>query len=224
MSKITKMHSPAEENYIKAVYKITERQTEPAGTNALAEVLQTTAASVTDMLKRLSAKGLVVYAARQGCTLSDTGRQLALQLLRKHRLWETFLFEKLDFSWDEVHELAEQLEHIQSDELINRLDVFLGCPQFDPHGDPIPDAAGQLASRRQLPLASLPLCQPATIVGVGMHDPAFLQYLDYMGLRLGTQVEVLECFGYDLSLRIALPQGEERVVSHKVAQHLLVGA
>ena len=216
------MHSPAEENYIKAVYKITAQQAEPAGTNALAEVLQTTAASVTDMLKRLSAKGLVVYTARQGCTLSETGRRLALQLLRKHRLWETFLFEKLDFSWDEVHELAEQLEHIQSDELINRLDAFLGCPQFDPHGDPIPDADGRLASRHQLPLASLPLCEPAVIVGVGMHDPAFLQYLDYMGLRLGTRVEVLECFSYDLSLRLALPQGEERVVSHKVAQHLLV--
>jgi DtxR family Mn-dependent transcriptional regulator len=214
--------SSAEENYLKAVYKVSERLSGSANTNALAEELQTTAASVTDMLKRLSAKGLLLYESRRGCTLSAEGRLEAMQLVRKHRLWETFLVDKLQFSWDEVHDIAEQLEHIQSEMLVDRLDAFLGRPRFDPHGDPIPDAQGRLAERRQLPLAQLQLAQKAVIVGVIDHQSSFLQYLDRTGLTLGVQVEVVECFQYDQSMRLRLPGGQELIVSHKVSQQLLV--
>jgi DtxR family Mn-dependent transcriptional regulator len=214
--------SSAEENYLKAVYKVSERLSGSANTNALAEELQTTAASVTDMLKRLSAKGLLLYESRRGCTLSSEGRLEAMQLVRKHRLWETFLVDKLQFSWDEVHEIAEQLEHIQSEVLVDRLDAFLGRPRFDPHGDPIPDAQGRLAERRQLPLAQLQLAQKAVIVGVIDHQSSFLQYLDRTGLTLGVQVEVIECFQYDQSMRLRLAAGQELIVSHKVSQQLLV--
>lgn len=214
--------SSAEENYLKAVYKVSERLSGSANTNALAEELQTTAASVTDMLKRLSAKGLLLYESRRGCTLSAEGRLEAMQLVRKHRLWETFLVDKLQFSWDEVHDIAEQLEHIQSEMLVDRLDAFLGRPRFDPHGDPIPDAQGRLTERRQLPLAQLQLAQKAVIVGVIDHQSSFLQYLDRTGLTLGVQVEVVECFQYDQSMRLRLPGGQELIVSHKVSQQLLV--
>ncbi len=214
--------SSAEENYLKAVYKVSERLSGSANTNALAEELQTTAASVTDMLKRLSAKGLLLYESRRGCTLSAEGRLEAMQLVRKHRLWETFLVDKLQFSWDEVHDIAEQLEHIQSEMLVDRLDAFLGRPRFDPHGDPIPDAQGRLTERRQLPLAQLQLAQKAVIVGVIDHQSSFLQYLDRTGLTLGVQVEVVECFQYDQSMRLRLSGGQELIVSHKVSQQLLV--
>jgi DtxR family Mn-dependent transcriptional regulator len=145
-----------------------------------------------------------------------------MQLVRKHRLWETFLVDKLQFSWDEVHDIAEQLEHIQSEMLVDRLDAFLGRPRFDPHGDPIPDAQGRLTERRQLPLAQLQLAQKAVIVGVIDHQSSFLQYLDRTGLTLGVQVEVVECFQYDQSMRLRLPGGQELIVSHKVSQQLLV--
>lgn len=214
--------SSAEENYLKAVYKVSERLNGPASTNLLAEELQTTAASVTDMLKRLSAKGLILYELRRGCQLSAEGRVVTMQLVRKHRLWETFLVDKLGFSWDEVHDMAEQLEHIQSAVLVERLDDFLGRPRFDPHGDPIPDALGQFAERHQMPLARLELNRKAVIVGVRDHQPAFLQYLDKTGLTLGVGLQVVECFDYDHSMRLQTSHGTEVVISHKIGQQLLV--
>ena len=135
--------STAEENYLKAIFKITEKEGKTATTNAIAAALNTTAASVTDMLKRLAEKDLINYEKYRGVQLSSGGEQIATILIRKHRLWEVFLVNKLGFAWDEVHELAEQLEHIQGEALVERLDEYLGRPQFDPHGDPIPDAEGR---------------------------------------------------------------------------------
>lgn len=216
------MISQAEENYLKAIFKISEKASKAASTNAIAAELQTTAASVTDMLKRLSDKNLIDYEKYRGVLLTPEGNQLATSLIRKHRLWEVFLVEKLGYAWDEVHDLAEQLEHVQGDTLVARLDSFLGHPKFDPHGDPIPDAEGQWAFRQQAPLATLQPGERGVITGVDDHSSAFLQYLDQMGLVLGAQVELLERFLYDQSMRVRTPGGLEITLSEKVGQNLYV--
>ncbi len=214
--------SQTEENYLKAVFKICENGERAASTNAIAGELNTTAASVSEMLKRLSGKNLICYEKHRGVTLSETGSQIATSLVRKHRLWEVFLVKTLHFSWDEVHDMAEQLEHIQSAELVERLDRFLGHPAFDPHGDPIPDAAGKFTERRQQRLGDLSPGEKGVVVGVLEHSPVFLQYLDKMGLGLGAQLEVLERYDFDQSLRIWVNQQSETIISVKVSSKLLV--
>ncbi|WP_243389180.1 metal-dependent transcriptional regulator, partial [Flavobacterium psychrophilum] len=136
----------SEENYLKTIYHLTTISDSEVSTNAIAEKMETKASSVTDMLKKLSEKDLINYKKYQGVSLTETGSLSAKMIVRKHRLWEVFLVEKLDFPWDEVHDIAEQLEHIKSEKLINKLDDFLGNPTEDPHGDPIPNANGQIIS------------------------------------------------------------------------------
>ena len=212
----------AEENYLKAVFKITENDDKAASTNAIAAMMTTSAASVTDMLKRLAGKGLLHYEKHRGVVLSERGGELATNLVRKHRLWEVFLVKMLDFSWDKVHDIAEQLEHVQSDELVERLDGFLDRPQFDPHGDPIPDANGKMTMRKQILLSSLDPEDQAVLVGVQESTTTFLQYLDKMRLSLGTKFQVVERFGYDGSMKIVLIEGEEITLSPKVCENLFV--
>ena len=216
------MLSQTEENYLKAIFKTCEKDGKPASTNAIASEMETKAASVTDMVKRLSEKDLVFYEKYKGVTLTEKGVRLSTNLIRKHRLWEVFLVNKLNFSWDEVHEIAEQLEHIQSPELVERLDEFLGHPQFDPHGDPIPNAEGVFAFRKQILLSELVPQKTAVIVGVKEHSTPFLQYLDRANLTLGTTIKVLEKFEYDESLRIIINDQTELVLSSKVSQNLFV--
>lgn len=216
------MISPTEENYLKSIFDLSQKTEETISTNAIAACMNTSAASVTDMLKRLTDKGYTVYEKYKGVLLSEKGKTAATQLIRKHRLWETFMVEKLHFSWDEVHPIAEQLEHIQSDTLIDRLDAFLGYPQFDPHGDPIPDKNGKFTYRRQVPLAELKVEQIGVIVGVGDHSSSFLKYVEQLNMVLGTKIKVLEHFEYDMSLRLLLNDKTERIVSHKVCQNLFV--
>ena len=213
--------SYTEENYLKAIFKISEKEGKAASTNAMSGEMQTSAASVTDMIKRLSEKELINYERYKGVTLTPSGNKLATSLIRKHRLWEVFLVEKLGFSWDEVHEIAEQLEHIQSIELVKRLDEFLGHPRFDPHGDPIPDADGNFAFRKQVPLNDLKPSESGVIVGVQDHSTSFLQYLDRLSLVLGTEVKVLEKFEYDESMKILL-NNKEMILSKKVNQNLFI--
>ena len=216
--------SQAEENYLKAIFKICESEDKPASTNSIASELNTSAAAVSDMLKRLSAKekDLVHYKPHRGVTLTREGNQLATMLIRKHRLWEVFLCDVLRFSWDEVHDMAEQLEHIQSEELIKRLDEFLGQPRFDPHGDPIPDAEGKFVKRKQILLAALKEGESGIVVGVQEHSPAFLRYLDKMELGLGVRVKVTEIFEFDSSVKVRLLSGKEFTISSKVSDNLLV--
>ncbi|MEZ4940940.1 MAG: metal-dependent transcriptional regulator [Saprospiraceae bacterium] len=216
------MISQAEENYLKAIFKISEKEAKAATTNAIAAEMQTTAASVTDMLKRLAEKNLIDYEKYRGVQLTPEGNKLATALIRKHRLWEVLLVEKLGFAWDEVHELAEQLEHVQGNGLVDRLDEFLGHPKFDPHGDPIPDAEGRWSFRQQVLLGTLKVGDHAVVTGVDDHSAAFLQYLDQMHLALGAQLELLERFPYDQSLRIRTGNGQEIVLSEKVGQNLYV--
>lgn len=213
--------SQTEENYLKAIYKIAEREDKPASTNAIASSMNTSAASVTDMIKRLSEKDLVNYERYRGVTMTKEGQQIATHLIRKHRIWEVFLVDKLDFSWDEVHDIAEQLEHIQSIELINRLDEYLDFPRFDPHGDPIPDEDGIFTFRKQVILAEMAEGEEGVIVGVQDHTTRFLQYLDQMELTLGTNIKLVERYPYDDSIKIMVGQ-KELVISKKVSQHLFV--
>jgi DtxR family Mn-dependent transcriptional regulator len=214
--------SSTEENYLKAIFKICEGEEKVATTNAIAAEMNTTAASVTDMLKRLSGKALINYESRKGVTLTEEGNKVATTLVRKHRLWEVFLVKTLHFSWDEVHEIAEQLEHIQSPELINRLDQLLGEPKFDPHGDPIPDAEGNFTFRRQTPLSEMLEGDEGVVVGVLEHSSTFLQYLDRMELGLGARVKLIEKFEFDASVRIILNAKTETIISNKVSSNLLV--
>ncbi len=223
LSKITPfMLSITEENYLKAIFKIAERDLSPVNTNAVATAMQTTAASVTDMIKRLSEKELLDYEKYKGVLLTEKGRKLATNLIRRHRLWEVFLTEKLGFSWDEVHEIAEELEHINSEQLIDRMDTFLGYPRFDPHGDPIPDADGHWTRRPQVLLGTLLPGQLGIVTGVDDHTTAFLQYLNQLGLGLGDHIAVVNRVEYDNSMIIQLENGKSIAVSDKVVQHLFV--
>jgi DtxR family Mn-dependent transcriptional regulator len=217
------MHlSTAEENYLKAIFKVSEKAQKSASTNAIAKHLVTSAASVTDMLKRLAEKEYINYERYKGVTLTSEGGKLATQLIRKHRLWEVFLVKKLRFTWDQVHDIAEQLEHIQSNELIMRLDAYLDYPKFDPHGDPIPNADGKFTIRNQSPLSDMHKGQTGSLVGVKEHQSEFLQYLNKQNIKLGTIISILETISYDRSMRIVLDNKREIQITEAVAQNLLI--
>lgn len=211
----------SEENYLKTIYHLTIVSDSEISTNAIAEKMETKASSVTDMLKKLAEKDLVNYKKYQGVSLTEKGRLSAKMIVRKHRLWEVFLVEKLDFSWDEVHDIAEQLEHIKSEKLINKLDDFLGNPTEDPHGDPIPDANGQIVKIEKQLLSEFPLQQKGICVGVKDTSSEFLKYLDKQQIALGSTIEVVSKETFDASLKIKVDQ-KELVVSNKIAANLYV--
>jgi DtxR family Mn-dependent transcriptional regulator len=217
------VHSLAEENYLKAIYKLQERNGEVVATSALALVMGVHAPSVTDMLKRMAEKKLVSYKKSKGFKLTEKGKQVAVAIIRNHRLWEVFLVYKLGFKWDEVHDLAEQLEHIHSENLTNKLDKFLGFPKVDPHGDPIPDANGVIPKSKAVLLSSLKTDEQGTFTGVTDHTAAFLNYLDKTGITLGDNIKVKAIEEFDQSFKIQLKAKKEVVVSHKVANSLLIG-
>lgn len=211
-----------EENYLKAVYHLSGDRKVPVPTGMLAEYLHISAASVTDKLKRLKQDGLVEYQKSKGVYLSSTGKEVALAVIRKHRLWEQFLVQVLGFAWDEVHDMAEQLEHIQSSMLIERLDTYLGHPHFDPHGDPIPDASGTVHAALSIPLSDAPPESWLTIIAVANHDPEFLRYLEGKGLKLNTRVFIDHKESYDGSLVLKLQQGSDLHVSEAVSSQIRV--
>ena len=211
----------SEENYLKTIYHLTTLLDSEVSTNAIAEKMDTKASSVTDMLKKLSDKGLVNYKKYQGVSLTENGRLAAKMIVRKHRLWEVFLVEKLDFSWDEVHDIAEQLEHIQSDKLINKLDDFLGNPTEDPHGDPIPDVHGRIVKIEKQLLSELHENQSGICVGVKDTSSEFLKYLDKQEIALGSKISVITKESFDQSLRIQVGD-RELTISHKIAGNLFV--
>jgi DtxR family Mn-dependent transcriptional regulator len=216
------VHSFTEENYLKAIYKLQETNGEVVATSALAQVMGVHAPSVTDMLKRMGQKKLVSYQKSKGVKLTEKGRQVAIGIVRNHRLWEVFLVEKLGYGWDEVHDIAEQLEHIQGEELINKLDAYLGFPKTDPHGDPIPDAKGVLPKLKSVLLSSLKEGEEATFTGVSDHSTSFLHYLDKAGIALGDMLKVKSIEQYDQTYTLALKGKREVTVSHKVANSILV--
>ena len=217
------MSSSAEENYIKAIFTIAERTGKGASTTAIAAQLSTKASSVTDMVKRLNEKGLVDHRPYHGVTLTDEGTRIATQIIRKHRLWETFLVNHLNYKWDEVHELAEQLEHIDSDDLHDRLDKFMDHPKFDPHGDPIPDKEGRIVDMAgAVPLAEVPKDTLVHIVGVKDSSPAFLKLLDGLGLKLGTQLTVNRRFEFGNSVEVSSRFRSGLLLQEEVSLQLIV--
>lgn len=215
------MFSQSEENYIKTIYHLAVDSEKGISTNAIAKKLTTKASSVTDMVKKLSEKEVVVYKKYQGVRLTDFGKKTAANIIRKHRLWEVFLVEKLNFSWDEVHEVAEQLEHIKSPKLINELDAFLGFPKQDPHGDPIPDKDGNIQVIDKKLLATLETNDKGVCVGVNDSSSEFLQFLDKQGIGLGAVIEILEREPFDESLKIKV-NDKELTISNKIANNLYI--
>lgn len=211
----------SEENYLKTIYHLTTASDSEVSTNAIAEKMETKASSVTDMLKKLAEKGLVNYKKYQGVSLTQEGKLEAKMIVRKHRLWEVFLVEKLGFSWDEVHDIAEQLEHIKSEKLINKLDDFLDNPTEDPHGDPIPDREGRIIKIEKQLLSELSENQSGICVGVKDTSSEFLKYLDKQEIALGSKIEFLSKESFDLSLRIKV-NGKELTISNKIASNLFV--
>lgn len=210
-----------EENYLKAIYQLSEQKQE-VFTNDVAEHVQTSAASVTDMLKKLSVKKLVNYKPYKGVSLTEPGAEAALLVIRKHRLWEVFLVEKLKFNWDEVHEVAEQLEHIQSGLLIKRLDEFLGHPSYDPHGDPIPDDSGKIPQRKQQLLSELSPGISGMVSCLKETSGAFLRYLDKIGIGIGTKVKILQIAEFDSSMELEIDQHKNATVSYEVAKNIFI--
>ena len=216
------MSSFTEENYLKAIYKLSGDKEKHVSTNAIAGLLNTKASSVTDMLKKLADKKFIRYKKYRGVTLANDGKKVALKIIRKHRLWELFLVEHLNFKWDEVHEIAEQLEHIISPELVKKLDRYLKYPKYDPHGDPIPDKDGNIHSYKKVSLTDLSINESAVIVGVKDSSALFLQYLENVKLVPGTKISVINRFDYDNSISVSINGKKEIAVSNKVSKNLYV--
>ena len=218
------MPSQTEENYLKAIYKLAEAAPDATGVsnNRIAAALDTRAASVTDMLRRLADKGLLAYERYRGVQLTPEGQRLALLTIRKHRLWEVFLVQQLGFNWDEVHEVAEELEHVQSPLLMRRLDAFLGYPALDPHGDPIPAEDGAMRRPAHRLLADLVVGERGTLAAVKNTTAPFLQYLDKVGLQLGAMVEVLDKVYFDNSFEIKINRERTTLISAEVSCNLFV--
>jgi DtxR family transcriptional regulator, Mn-dependent transcriptional regulator len=214
------MNTLAEENYLKSIYHLSINN-ESVSTNQIAALLNTKAASVTDMLKKLADKQLINYARYQGVSLTAIGEKIALHIVRKHRLWEYFLVEKLNFKWDEVHEMAEEMEHISSTELVDRLDKFMGYPKYDPHGDPIPDCNGKFKAHELQPISTIGVNEGGVISGVRDHSVGFLQYLEKQQLTIGKSIIVTEIIEYDHSM--ILQTGDKKIhISREVANNLLI--
>lgn len=212
-----------EENYLKAIYYLQqESSSQEVSVNDIAERMSTRPATVTDMLRKLSEKKLIHYEKYKKTQLSKSGVSVALQIVRKHRLWEVFLHEKLRFSWDEVHEVAEELEHIRSAKLIERLDEFLGFPRFDPHGDPIPNAAGEVRPASNTTLSESEAGKKLVLVAVKDTSSAFLQHLERFGLHIGSALTVNEFLPFDHSVMVTIDKAEPVMLSEKIATNLLV--
>lgn len=213
--------SATEENYLKSIYTLSAFSNEAVSTNAVAERLQNSAASVTDMIKRLAAKGLVEHIPYRGVKLRREGRLKALFLLRKHRLWECFLHDKLNFPWDELHDIAEQLEHIQSPSLVDRLDEFLGYPKFDPHGEPIPDGDGRTSEQDTIALNQAPNNKSLIVKSV-VDEVELLKYLTELDIGISSEFRIDKKIPFDNSILIQKSDGRKLNISHKAAERIFI--
>ena len=214
-------YSVSEENYIKSIYHL-QQQTATVTTNSLANELRTKPASVTDMLKKLQTKQLVEYEKYRGFKLNTTGNKIALGIVRRHRLWEFFLVNKLGFEWDKVHDIAEELEHVSSPELIKKLDIFLNFPQTDPHGDPIPDTNGKIAVIKQLSLAEIAAKKNVVVSSVSNQSPEMLEMLKHYHIGIGPSLKVNKQFAFDGSIEIKVVQQAPCIISEQVAKNIFV--
>ena len=216
------MNSFTEENYLKAIFKLSTKENDGVSTNSIAEELNTKASSVTDMIKKLSEKKLVKYKKYQGVNLTKKGKDIAVSIIRNHRLWEVFLVEKLNFKWDEVHDLAEDLEHINSKKLTDQLDEFLEFPKYDPHGDPIPDKDGNLYDHKDITLADLEPSDKGVVLGVKEHSKSYLNYLESVNLVLGAEIKVIDIVDFDHSMSASVNNKKTVNISHQACKNLII--
>lgn len=213
--------SQTEENYLKAIFSLSIAISKAISTNSIAEKLNTKASSVTDMVKKLAEKKLIDYKKYQGVSLTQEGKYIAVKIIRKHRLWEVFLVKHLDFSWDEVHEVAEQLEHVKSTKLTKQLDAYLDFPTHDPHGDPIPDENGNIAHHTEVMLSSIEEGKECIVMGVKDSSTSFLKYLDSSNIKLGSSIKTLNKEDFDNSMQIEIAD-KKLSISHLIAKNLFV--
>ena len=211
----------SEENYLKAILSINLNKNNVASTNEIANTLNTSAASVTEMVKKLQDKKLVIYEKYKGVNLSANGRKKAIEILRKHRLWETFLVKKLGFNWSEVHDVAEQLEHIKSKKLTDKLNRFLKYPKFDPHGEPIPTKNGIIPTTNRITLSEMPVNSKGIIMGVSLDNKEFLEYLTKLNISIGSKVYAIDRISFDQSMKIKINTTIE-YISKEIAQNVLI--
>ena len=213
--------SQSEENYIKSIF-ILQKKTEKVNTNSLAAFLNTSAASVTDMMKKLKSKKLLEYKRYHGFRLNEEGIRQALKIIRRHRLWEYFLVSKLGMEWEKVHDVAEELEHVSSAELIEKMDKYLGYPSIDPHGDPIPDEKGVMPVMHQISLKELDLKRNAIVSSVSNQTPQMMEILNHHGIKIGTPIKVLQSFLFDGSIKIKIARQPDCIISSLAAQNIFV--
>ena len=215
------MNTFVEENYLKAILSLSLQGEELVSTNSIAAAMNTSAASVSDMLKKLQEKKLIIYKKYKGVALNKQGKSIAVNILRKHRLWETFLVRKLDFNWDEVHDVAEQLEHIKSEELIDKLDSFLNYPKFDPHGEVIPTKEGTIPQTDRVLLSEIEENTNGIVLGVTLDETSFLQYLNKLEIEIGTEIQIFDRIDFDKSVNISI-NNKKQNISNELAKHLLI--
>lgn len=213
--------SVSEENYIKNIYHL-QQQSELVNTNSLAHELQTRPASVTDMLKKLQIKNLLDYEKYKGFRLSARGNKVAINIVRRHRLWEYFLVAKLGFEWDKVHAIAEELEHVSNQELIQKLDSFLNHPQTDPHGDPIPDGNGKMPVILQLNIADVAEKKKTMVSSVANQSPEMLELLNHYHINIGAEITIIRRFSFDGSVEIKVGKHAACTISEAVAKNIFV--
>lgn len=213
--------SQSEENYLKTIFHL-QGEKESVSTNELANKLKAKPASITDMTKKLSAKGLLHYKPYYGFFLSVEGKKVAVGIIRRHRLWEFFLSKKLGFDWNEVHAVAEELEHVSNKKLVDKLDEYLGFPEFDPHGDPIPDSTGKIKTRNKIPLDQLPLNKWVTVCRVSNQSVEMLELLQHKKINIGTELEVKKYFDFDHSLQVKIKPNKIETISEQLAKNIFV--
>lgn len=216
------MQTSTEENYLKIIYKLSSNSRENVSTNAIAGCMQTKAATVTDMVQKLHDKKLLKYEKYKGVGITDKGKRVALSIIRKHRLWEVFLVKTLHFKWDEVHAIAEQLEHVNSEELTARLDKFLDYPKFDPHGDPIPDETGKLHPVQFISLDFAKQGLQYKMAGVSQDATGFLKHLEKLGLELGCKLKIIQKYEYDQSFMLLVNDKKDMHISFDTAKNILI--
>lgn len=214
------MNTKSEEDYLKCLYHLQQGK-KNVSTNEIANYLSMKPSSVSDMLKKLAEKKLVYYLKYKGSYLTKKGELIALSVIRKHRLWETFLVNKLGFSWSKVHNIAEQLEHVNSEELIDKLDHFLAYPQIDPHGDPIPQKNGTIAELNQKLLSELKHGEEGIITGIKKGTPSLLNFLDQKNIKLGDQIQLISILEFDQSAEVIIHEKTINL-SEKICSNLLI--
>ncbi len=216
------MLTTSEENYLKTIYNLSESGKNQVSTNSISKFLKTKPSSVTDMIKKLSAKKLLYHKRYKGTNISSNGKKLAIQIIRKHRLWEVFLFEKLDFKWDEVHKIAEELEHITNEKLIDKLDKYLKYPKIDPHGDPIPNKDGKIDIKPKIKLSNLLINNKCIVSKVNDEDGNLLEYLNKIKIHIGSKIKVFDIIEFDRSIEIEIDSKNKVFISNRVAKNILV--